>query len=274
VKCATKPADPSASWKLIGPPRTSNPGTERAFRLPHLIDSFEAIAAIVPTIPPAATAHIVDAVGQQALMGLEALDNVQFTQQTFTFLRNPMAVDPASPFVVAALPLVPQHIRLEHDGLMAAVWYFLGDLVARDTGIFEPFVEPVMDFLIGTLAPSGLPVGVSVLTNIAAVLWVVLRDVAIAGDEAEQILAVMVGGMQAAGQQIEPVDLQNIACCAVRILGSCPKLTVDEELFGIFVQAIAEVSDETAAQELRGLLGTYVGAHGELCAVLSAAGDE
>jgi hypothetical protein len=241
---------------------------------PLLIDSFEAIAAIVPKIPPAAAAQIVDAVGERALMGLQAMDDDQFTQQAFAFLSNLMTVDPVSPFVTAALPLVAQHIRLEQDGLMAAVWFFLSDLIARDTGVFEPFVEPVMDFLIGTLAPLRQPVDAAVLTNIAAVLWVVLKHVAVAGDEAEQILGVMVRGMQAAGENIEPADLQNIACCAVRILGSCPKLTVDQELFGTIVQAVAEVSDEAAAQELRGLLETYAGAHEELGDILGAAGDQ
>jgi hypothetical protein len=241
---------------------------------PLFLSAFEAIAAILPKIPLAATAQIVDAVGERALMGLQTLDDNQFTEQAFTFLSNVVSVDPASPFVAAALPLVAQHIRLEQDGLMAAVWFFRSHLIARDTGFFEPFVEPVMDFLIGTLAPSEQPVDVAVLTNIAAVLWLVLRDVAVAGDEAEQILGVMIRGMQVAGEEIEPADLRNIACCAIRILGSCPKLTVDLELFGTFVQAIAIVTDETVVQELRGLLETYVGAHEELGDILLAAGDE
>jgi hypothetical protein len=104
------------------------------------------------------------------------------------------------------------------------------------------------------------------LSNVACVLFDLLKVVVLGNDQAQHILDLMITGLNG---EAEEGDIQNIGCCIVGVLGRHPKLQCRVELLSTLIPYLSVIPNQTLVSELTTLITEYASHWPELSAALS-----
>jgi hypothetical protein len=206
---------------------------------PMLIYALEALTALLPKVAAQAE-WVIAAVAEKGLIGIGQCEDSRWAQDAFAFVNAVGSVEPAHAIVVAAAEGARAHIRVsECEDLMIECWGYLNHLIRNLLQVFEPFTEPVIEFVLGAEELSA-----PVLSNVACVLFDLLKVVQIDNDQAQHIVGLMAAGLR---DDSEEGDFQNIGCCIVRVLDGHPKLQCPVELLFALVPYLTAIQNEDSS---------------------------
>jgi hypothetical protein len=218
---------------------------------PLLIGALDGLTAALPKIASASD-EVISAVGGKVMDGLRQTDDSEFAASAFSFVSSVAVVIPEHAIVVAAAECVGIHIRVDQNAnLMIECWRFLSHLVRNVPGTIAAIAPVALAFVLSLeeqLDPS-------ILSNIAFVLFDLLKEVRIGTDEAQRIFDLMA---RALGEADEAGDGENIGCCIARVLAANPKVQCPEAVLATLFRYFAAIPNDVLVRELQCLIGAYV----------------
>jgi hypothetical protein len=228
---------------------------------PMLIGALEALIALLPTVV-SEIERVIAAISEKVLIGIRQSIDAIWALDGLAFVNTVARIEPTHIIIVAAAECVGEQIRVSDcEGLMVECWGYLSHLIRNFPQVFAQFTEPVIAFVLDITELSS-----PVLSNIACVLFELLKVIELSNDQAQHILDLMITGLNG---EPEEGDVQNIGCCIVRVIGGHPKLQCQVELLSKLIPYLTAIPNQTIVSELTHLINGYISHWPELSAALS-----